>query len=216
MSEEAKRMALRETVTPRRLAKIERTARHRQRGLMVVMEDVHNPHNLQAIARSCDAFGVQHLSVILETLERFDPTVEGRASSSSAHKWLDYTVYQDTAAGLEAIRREGWHLLATVADPDAPALDAVDLTHERLAVLVGNEKEGLSARALEAADTHVTIPMFGMIESFNVSVATALLLYEITRQRRASGRDHRISAPEANALLLDFLTRQNLPRQDED
>lgn len=194
--------------TPRRRELLRQAAYQRQRGLMVLMEDVWNPHNLAAIARSCDAFGVQTLAFTLENHKLFDPSQVGKIASSSANKWLDYRIFRDgTRDCLTTLKNEGWHILATVMDSDLALYD-VDFTQiPQVAVMVGNEHAGLSPVAMEMADTCVTIPMQGVIRSLNVSVATAITLAEITRQRRASNID--FSLPEADALALykDFLQR---------
>lgn len=191
----------------KRFEKIERTARSRQAGLMVIMEDVYNPYNLGAIARSCDAFGVQDVTVIFENQDVFDPREEGLGSALSASKWLDYRLMHGTQRSLKTLKAEGWYILATVADRDTPTLYNTDLSHPQLALLVGNEHAGVSDAALQLADSTVTIPMQGMIESFNVSVATAIMLYEITRQRRKSPHDYTLSESEALDLMWDFSLR---------
>lgn len=203
-----------EQLTERRQQRLTDAARQRQRGLMVVMEDVHNPHNLAAIARSCDAFGVQQVTFTVQDHNLFDPHSVGRISSSSASKWLDYRIFETgTKACFQTLQAEGWHLLATVAGDDIPSLYDVDLTaHEKLAVLVGNEHQGLSQTAINLADSYITIPMRGMIQSFNVSVATAITLAEITRQREASPVDFNISPEDARTLALDFMQRRQFER----
>jgi tRNA (guanosine-2'-O-)-methyltransferase len=197
--------------TPKRLARIQHTARHRQAGLIVMMEDVHNPHNLAAIARSCDAFGVQTLGFSLENDALFDPRTIGKVSSSSASKWLDYRIFeQGTQHALTTLKDEGYTLLATVLSDRAISIHDLNFTEPRfdkLVVLVGNEREGLSDVAREMADVHMMIPMMGMIQSFNVSVATALTLFEVTRQRHASERNYYLSDDEAETLVQDFLRR---------
>lgn len=190
-----------------RFEKIQSVVAARQAGLMVVMEDVYNPFNLGAIARSCDAFGVQNLAVIFENQEEFDPKEEAVASASSANKWLDYRLMQGTENSIQTLKDEGWHVLATVPDRDAPSIYEVDLTHKQLALLVGNEHSGVSDEAFSLADSTVTIPMVGMIESFNVSVATAIMLYEITRQRQAHPDDFTLDQDAALELMEELIRR---------
>lgn len=209
-------LTLQEQTTGRRLERLRHTVANRQRGLMVVMEDVHNPHNLAAIARSCDAFGVQQVVYTFETAEAFDVQQVGRITSTSASKWLDYRTFEEgVAACFTALKTEGWHIVATVAGDDIPSLYDVDWTdtrYDQLAVLVGNEHAGISATAHTHADSHITIPMAGMIQSFNVSVATAITLAEITRQRRASDRDYSLPPDDADALYADLLNRAYFDR----
>lgn len=186
----------------------------RQAGLQVIMENVINPHNLAAIARSCDAFGVQRLTFTLADPDDRDLLALGDISSASAVKWLDYQ--QDERGSqqlLTDLSAAGWTLVATVAAADAVNLHDVDFTrYEKLALLVGNEKDGLSTSAQATADLRLTIPMYGMIGSFNVSVATAVLLYEITRQRRADTRDWHLSLADADALYQRWRHRDRTRR----
>lgn len=197
-----------------RRARIESVVKNRQRGLLVMMEDVDNPYNLAAISRSCDAFGIQTIACTVPPERAFDPQKEGGPANTSASKWLDYRIFTaGVTSALTTLKAEGWHLLATVADASAPAVHTTDLAqYEQLAVLVGSEGNGLSAEALRLVDSRITIPMQGMIQSFNVSVATALILYEIIRQRRASGRDFHLTPAEQQALLLDFAQRAKISR----
>lgn len=202
-------LALQDQLVPHRAARVQHVAENRLRGLMVVMEGVHNPHNLAAIARSCDAFGVQDIAFTVENHALFDPQAIGHYSSSSASKWLDYRVFErGTAGALRALHAEGWHILATVADEGAPSLYDLDYTaYDKLAIMVGNEHAGLSPTAINGADTRMTIPMFGMIQSLNVSVATAVILSEITRQRRADPDRFLVDDDGFSSVYRDLLSR---------
>ncbi|MFW5691927.1 MAG: TrmH family RNA methyltransferase [Chloroflexota bacterium] len=198
-----------EIVTERRLERVQSVVANRQRGLMIVMEDVYNPHNLAAIARSCDAFGVQQIAFTVEDHDLFDPLELGKVASSSASKWLDYRIFEEgSRTALTALRLEGWHIAATVVNEKAQSIYDVDFSRfDKLALLVGNEREGLSTTSIKLAHSHIYIPMMGMIRSFNVSVATAVTLAEITRQRKASNRSFTLPPAEAETLLRDILHR---------
>lgn len=199
-------------ITERRMERIVKTALRRQRGLMVLMEDVHNPHNLAAIARSCDAFGVQDVGFTLENEALFDPTQVGKVAATGASKWLDYRIFTGgTRHALQTLQAEGYHVMGTWVNPDARSLYDVDFTqYDKLVLLVGNEHAGISPAAVEHADSYLFIPMQGFSRSFNVSVATAICLSEIVRQRLMSDEDHTINADEtaARRLIEDFLQRQ--------
>ncbi|QPC82573.1 RNA methyltransferase [Phototrophicus methaneseepsis] len=190
-------------LTPERQQRLESVARNRQAGLMVVMEDVWNPHNLAAIARSCDAFGIQEIAYTMQNQVDYDAIEVGKITSVSASKWLDYRIFEtNSIEALQTLKSEGWYLVATVASDAAMSMYEMDFTpYKKLALLVGNERDGLSQAAQDLADLHLVIPMMGMIPSFNVSVATALILYEITRQRRNSPHEYRLSPQEADALI---------------
>ena len=199
--------------TEARLNKLKRVAEQRQRGLTIVVEDVFDPHNLGAIARSCDAFGIQEINVIFEAQPAFDPKQAGKNSSTATNKWLNYRIHHSTETALRALKGEGWRLVATVIDPAAEPIYAADLCHPRTALLFGNEKTGLSPRAIALADMLVTIPMLGIAQSMNVSVSAALAIYEATRQRRERCPENlQPSADDVKrnyAYLLDMHERHN-------
>lgn len=196
-------------IKERRLKRLVETAQRRQRGLMVLMEDVHNEHNLAAIARSCDAFGVQQVAFTLENPDNFNPRRIPEVTATGVAKWLDYRIFTDgTADALTTLKAEGWHILATSLQHRAHAIYDIDVTqYEKLVLMVGNERSGLSPVAREHADGFVYIPMMGFAQSFNVSVATAIGLYEISRQRETSDVDFYISENEARELADSFLQR---------
>jgi tRNA (guanosine-2'-O-)-methyltransferase len=192
---------------PRRKKKIEDVARARQRGLVLVLEDIHDPHNAAAILRSADAFGVQDVFVVYEQETYANPKRVGKSSSSSANKWLNFTVYRSSAACVAALKEKGYRVVVTALGPQAMPMSGVDFTDEPLALVVGNEHRGVSPDMLAAADVVMYIPMRGMVQSLNVSVAAAVSLYEITRQREASGKDFLLGAREAKQLMKDFFER---------
>jgi len=201
-------------LSEKRLQRVIDAATHRQRDLMVIMEDVHNPHNLAAIARSCDAFGIQQVAFTMEDENLFDPIEVGKISSASASKWLDYRVFENgTRDALMTLKNEGWHIMATWVNPDAKSIHEINFTeYDKLALLLGNEHAGISKTAIELADSYMYIPMMGMTQSFNVSVAAALSLFEITRQRLASEKDFFLPEDEARTLIADFAMRAIKPK----
>src|SRR5689334_13174930 len=129
-----------------RREKIDDVVGNRQRGLMVMMENVENPFNLAAVTRTSDAFGIQTIGFTVAPHQVFDPKTEGGPAATSASKWLDYRIFtHGTEAALTTLKNEGWHIMATVADAGTPSLYAVDFaTLPKLAILVGNEKIGLT------------------------------------------------------------------------
>ncbi|MDQ7026114.1 MAG: RNA methyltransferase [Anaerolineae bacterium] len=196
-------------IVENRMRRMVSAAMQRQRGLMVIMEEVYNPHNLAAIARSCDAFGVQNLAFLPQNPDDFDIAATN-STSVSAFKWLDYRMFSDgIEAALTTLKAEGWHIMATWVNPEASSIYETDFTqYDKLALLVGNEHTGLSAKAIELADSYVYIPMLGFVQSFNVSVAAAISLFEITRQRRASDKEYQFDTDTIRTLTKDFLKRQ--------
>ncbi|MBF8295538.1 MAG: trmH [Bacteroidetes bacterium] len=163
----------------RRLARLEFVLRHRQPDLTVVMENIHDPHNVSAMLRSCDAAGVWEAQLLYNT-DAF-PKI-GKKSSASAGKWVGRRKFKTVAECYAKLRSEGFRIVATRLDEGAQSLYDVDLT-QKVAIVFGNEHRGVSDDAAIAADGLIQIPMFGMIQSLNVSVACAITLYEALRQR---------------------------------
>lgn len=194
-------------MTEKREQRFRNVVSHRQRGAVVVLEDIHDPHNVAAILRTCDAFGVQQIVCIYEKEVYANPRRVGRTSSGSANKWLDFTIYRTSGEAVEEIKKNKYRLFVTVLDESATPLYDTDMTIEPIALVFGNEHRGVSDIMRNAADEKVFIPMRGMVQSLNVSVTAAILLSEMTKQRRVSGRDFSLARGEQEALLGDFLGR---------
>ncbi len=182
------------------MRRYQEVAEGRQQGV-VVLEDIHDPHNAEAVFRTCDAFGFQRVCLIFDQEQPFDPRRVGKLSSSSANKWLDFDVYESARECLADLQRDGYEVVATVAAGEAEALFGAELTAPRIALLLGNEQRGLTEEAIALADRQVTIPMTGMVRSLNLSVTAAIALFEVTRQRRQAGIEaYRLPPGEREAL----------------
>ena len=168
--------------TERRINKLKRVLEHRQKDLTVVCENIHDPHNVSAILRTCDAVSIDAVHLLYSN-EDFPKL--GKKSSASAKKWLDFHRHRDYNRLRETLKTEQKLIYATYLDPSAVSVFEIDWTLPS-AVMVGNEHRGVSNEALEISDRLIYIPMFGMVESLNVSVATAVILYEACRQRIAA------------------------------
>jgi tRNA (guanosine-2'-O-)-methyltransferase len=166
------------------MAKLEYVLRHRQPDLTVVIENVHDPHNVSAMLRSCDAAAVTRVQLVY-TVEEF-PKI-GKKSSASAAKWVERRTFKSIKECYSTLRREGFRIYATRLDKTAESLYDVDLA-KKVAIVFGNEHRGVSEEAASLADGMIQIPMFGMIQSLNVSVACAIILYEALRQRLERGQ----------------------------
>ncbi len=173
--------------------KIKRIMAVRDQDVVVVLEDIHDPHNAGAILRSCDAFGIHNVWFVFEKEKAYNPKRVGKVSSSSANKWLEFKIFKSTEHCMDALESEGYHSLATtIHENDAVSLfecgglrnPHIDLKKGKIALIVGNEHRGVSQDAIRRATTRITIPMQGFVESLNVSVTAAIFLYEIIRQRQ--------------------------------
>ncbi len=167
----------------RRKNKIFKVLEQRQPDLTVVMENIHDPHNVSAMLRSSDAVGIYEVNLVYTTTKY--PKI-GSKSSSSANKWIGRRKFSSIPECYQQLRKEGFQILATRLDENAKQLYEFDLTLPT-AFVFGNEHEGVSDDAALLADATVYIPMMGMIQSLNVSVACAVTIYEALRQRIQKG-----------------------------
>lgn len=167
-----------------RQEKIRRVTEQRREGI-VVLEDIHDPHNAAAVWRTCDAFGFGRVYLIFEQEEKFNPKQVGKASSSSANKWLDFEVFSSTKECIEKLKKDGYVVWATVLDKKAKSLYKTEFGEKKLAIMFGNEHRGLSETAVKMADKKVYIPMEGMVQSLNLSVTAGVVMWEISRQEVA-------------------------------
>lgn len=170
-------------MTERRREKMLTVLRGRQPGLTIVMEDIHDPHNVSAMLRSADAVGVMEVQ-LLYINEHFPKM--GKKSSASASKWIRRRPFASVRECYDALRAEGFRICATHLGRRSTSLYELDLTG-KTALVFGNEHRGVSEEAASLADVNFQIPMMGMIQSLNVSVACAVTLYEAHRQRRLAG-----------------------------
>ena len=169
--------------TARRKARFLDVLSHRQPDLTLVLANIHDPHNVSAIYRSCDAFGVSQVHLYY-TNTAF-PAL-GRKTSASARKWVESVRHKTSDDMLANLRAQGMQELATSFTEKARPMRDWDFTRPT-AVIMGNEHSGVEPELLAAADGELYIPMYGMIQSFNVSVASAIILAEAARQREAAG-----------------------------
>ncbi|MDD4730299.1 MAG: RNA methyltransferase [Desulfovibrio sp.] len=170
-------------ITPRRLERIRSVLRRRQKDLTLVMDNIWDPHNVSAVLRSCDAFGVLGVHLYYTTSSWPDL---GKKSSASALKWVDRTQHTDARAMVEGLRSQGYQIVRTGFSETAREPCEYDLTRPT-AIILSNEHHGTAPELVELVSDEIYIPMQGMIQSFNVSVAAALMLYEAYTQREAQG-----------------------------
>lgn len=177
----------------------------RQPDLTLVLNNIHDPHNVSAILRSCDAFGVFGVHLYY-TRESFPALAN--SSSGSAKKWVELTRHRDAGTMISALRGQGMQIVGTGFGPSARPVMEVDFTLPT-AVVMGNEHRGMDPDVRQHVPDEIYIPMFGMVQSLNVSVAAAAILYEAMRQRRAAGMYDRCawSETEREALYADWCKR---------
>jgi tRNA (guanosine-2'-O-)-methyltransferase len=136
----------------------------------VVFDAPHDPFNGAAVLRTCEAFGVHTIHVV----ERVEPFLAAGSVTRNAHKWVDLQVHRDVAGAVSALRATGMKLVG--AHPEGKLVPSDLAAIPRLAIVLGNERDGIATDLMAACDETVCVPMRGMVESLNVSVTCAVLL----------------------------------------
>jgi tRNA (guanosine-2'-O-)-methyltransferase len=172
-------------MTPERELRIRAVLDKRQENLVVVLENVFDPHNISAVMRTCDAVGVQDVYVLNTRIPRHKKW--GAKSSSSAAGWLTVRQYDDAAQCCAALRQQVDRIYTTHLSTDAVSLYEMKLTG-RIALVFGNEHSGVSDEIRTFSDGNFVIPQVGIIQSLNISVACAVTLYEAYRQKSVAGQ----------------------------
>jgi len=170
-------------MTPERYSKFRRVLERRQPDLTVIADQLPKCRNMAAIRRTCDAMGVPEMHAIIPEgfkQKRFAGTTQG------THKWVNLVKHRSLDSCIKIIKEQSMQLC--VADVSENSIDyrKVDFT-KPTAILMGAELTGASDEALVQADTRFHVPMLGLVESLNVSVACALILSEAIRQRETAG-----------------------------
>ena len=190
-------------VTEERQRRFEEVLDQRTCFLTVVAEDVFQMHNTSAVIRSCDAFGIQKFYAIED---RFGSQLD-KNIAMGAEKWVDVERFKKTTECVKHLREQGYLLLATSPEvpkefqAKKPIYDLHDYRlSQRTALLFGTERDGLSTELLTEADEYLRIPMLGFTESFNISVAAALVLHQLSLQMRAGDWPWPLNAAERKIL----------------
>ena len=186
--------ALREVVTPERLARLEAVVEGRTDSLVVVLDQLSDPHNASAVLRSADAFGVQRVHAIVGR-HGFRAS---RGVAKGTERWLDVTRYETVDACARRLKSDGYAIYVAAMGGEASPDDLRQVP--RLAVVFGNEHRGVSSEMREVADGTFSIPMRGFVESLNVSVAAAITMQTLTHDGRP-----RLDPERRRELIARFL-----------
>ncbi|MFA5136382.1 MAG: RNA methyltransferase [Patescibacteria group bacterium] len=174
---------------------------------VVVLENIHDPHNAMAAMRNCDGFGVQTVHFVFETEKQFNPKELGKITSSSANKWIDVFIWNTVEECLANLKEQGYQLLATVINPETHTLAEVDFNRQKSAIVFGNEGFGISDTAKQMADESFYISMSGFVDSLNLSVSVGIVLYELYRQREERQK-FVLSKQEQKALMKKWINNE--------
>ena len=166
---------LEQFITEERKEKINKVLSHRIKQFSIILENIYDPHNISAVLRSADGLGFHKIFVAeKEKYLKLSSTV-----STGAEKWLDVTIYPDINRAAEMIRQSGYKIAAGIIDEKTVDFFSVNWLNDKWAFLLGNEHEGLTQEAISIADIHFKIPIYGFIQSYNISVTAAMIMFHL-------------------------------------
>lgn len=165
-------------LTPERQGRMFDVVKGRTGTVIPVLENLYDRGNISAVLRSAEAFGLYQVHMI-ELGEKFK---ESQRTTAGADKWVETPKWKSTRSCVEHLRGQGYRIVATHLSADAKPIEAIDFT-QPTALVLGNEKEGITSEMAELADDRVILPMFGFVQSFNISVAGALAFYQVVQDR---------------------------------
>jgi tRNA (guanosine-2'-O-)-methyltransferase len=194
-------------INPARLAKMVQYAQERTNYITVVLEDIHQSHNISAVLRSCDCFAVQEAHII-ESAHKYKVN---ESISRGADKWLNIYKYNQKHVNnslicIKKLKQQGYKIVATTPNKNDMYIHEVPLDN-KIALLFGTEETGLSSTALEQADYFAKIPMYGFTESFNISVSAAIALYDLVMRLRNSDINWKLTPEELIDLQLTWVKK---------
>lgn len=186
-------------MTPERYQRIREMLAKRQTDLTVCLENVHKPHNVSAVVRTCDAVGIHKVHAVWENQYRVR---SGTAMGSQ--QWVNVDTHENVTDAIGALKAQNMQVLVTHLSDKAVDFRDIDYT-KPTAILFGQEKYGVTDEAIAMCDQDIVIPMVGMVQSLNVSVAAALVLYEAQRQRQIAGMYdvQHLSEEECQRMLFE-------------
>lgn len=189
-----------------RIARLEEVLNLRTRHFTVVLEDLFQTQNTSAVMRTCECYGLQDVYVV-EGQYEFQIH---NAISMGSNKWLTLHNYKAREHNMRQcisdLKQKGYKVVATLPSEKSCFLDDLDIS-EPLAFLFGTELTGLSQDAIEGADIHVKIPMYGFTESFNISNSVAITLSQLVEKLRKTSINWSLSEIEKEELLLEWLQK---------
>lgn len=173
-------------ISKERESKVRSVYSKRQKDLIVILENVWDPHNVSAVLRSCDSAGIDEVCLIYSD-GKFPKLSD--ASSASAFKWIRVSKFKSVSDCYNDLHKRKFKIYTTHLGEGVKSVELfkMDLT-KKVALAFGNEHAGLTAEALKKSDGNFWIPMVGMVQSLNISVSVAVTLYEAMRQRLNAGK----------------------------
>ncbi|KGK30325.1 RNA methyltransferase [Cellulophaga sp. E6(2014)] len=190
---------LEEFITEERKERFLQILEERTYKITVAIEDVFQMHNTSAVIRSCDIFGIQSAHLIERKYgDQLDVQI-----AMGAQKWVDIHRYESTSTCIDALKKEGYKIIATTPHNDSCLLDDFEFDG-KTALFFGTEKKGLSDEVLEKADGFLKIPMVGFTESLNISVSAAIILQSLTTKLKKECAEWQLTDDEKIIKQIDW------------
>lgn len=191
-------------MTEERFEVLRKTVVGRTGYIRVCLEDIFHPQNASAVVRSCEAFGIQHIHAV-EVISSFSPNVD---IVRGTDKWVDIHRYRDdnpTGRLISELKSDGYRIVATSPHINDTTAEEFDVAKGKFALFFGTEHAGISDTVKENADEFIRIPMHGFVESLNISVCAAILLYNFSQRVREQVADWQLPEEEQRELLLKWM-----------
>lgn len=192
---------LEEFMLPERAATMRRVVADRTRYMTVCAENTFHPQNASALVRHCEAFGVQELHAI-EFLCGFQANTH---IVRGTDKWVDIFRHENTPDTIAQLKERGYRIVAATPHSDDCTPDSFDVTRGPFCLVFGTEKQGISPEVMAAADDFIKIPMYGFVESLNVSACAAILIQGLKERLHRSSVEWRLSPEEQSELLYRWM-----------
>lgn len=190
-------------MTPEREETLRNVLGDRTRYMTVCMENTFHPQNASALVRHCDAFGLQDIYTIEEACS-FRPNVN---IVKGTDKWVTFRRNHSTGEALSAIREKGYRIIATTPHSGDDTPESFDVAQGPFALVFGTEHEGVSREVTDSADGFIKIPMWGFVESLNVSASAAILIYMLSQRVRKTVTGWELSDGEKAEILFDWMKK---------
>lgn len=203
---------LRQFVREERLQRFEEILKDRTSYITLVIEDVYQPQNASAVMRTCECLGIQNLHII----EQNNKYVLNKDVVVGASKWVRVLKHRknsnNTQTCYQRLREEGYRIIATTPNDNGHTPETLPLD-QKIAIVLGTEGDGLSETAKKEADGFLQIPMYGFTESYNISVAAAIISYQLIHRLRNEKMDWRLNEDEKNEVMIRWM-KNELKRSD--
>ena len=197
---------------PERWDRIQNVLSQRTQNVRFMFENPANPSNVWACLRTLDSFGIQHVDVVMQSAKYKGKAAlsqkRGMRTAMGSAKWLTLKNHVTTKAAMDQLKENGYHIVCTDVNPESKDIRDVDwsASGKKICIVMGNEQEGISDDVKTMADESFYLPMTGMAESFNLSVATAITCAHLSATSQEVGqgaiRNGDLDEKEYKTLLL--------------